>query len=150
MYPDPVDIQFILAMNQTLWDPGEASGYVHAVNTAPLADTAPKEVLLHAAIGDAQVTTLGAHVMARAYGASLIEDPVRPVWGLETADSGHTGSALVEYDYGLEEPIENIPPDANEDPHGKPRKDAAGQEQMHHFFETGVVHHICEGPCSGS
>jgi hypothetical protein len=150
MYPDPIDVQFILAMNQTLWDAGEASGYVHAVNNAPLADTPPKEVLLHAAIGDAQVTTLGAHIMARAYGASLIEDPVRPVWGLETVDSGHTGSALVEYDYGLDEPIENIPPDAGEDPHGKPRKDAAGQEQMHHFFETGVVHHVCEGPCSGS
>jgi hypothetical protein len=147
MYPDPIDVQFILAMNQTLWDPGEAAGFIHAVNAAPLADTPPKDVLLQVAIGDAQVSTLGAHIMARAYGAKLIEDPVRPVWGLDTVPSGHTGSALVEFDYGLSVPDENLPPDSADDPHGRPRQDLAGQEQMHLFFETGVIHHICEGPC---
>ena len=104
-------------------------------------------MLLQVAVADAQVTTLGAHVMARGYGAALIEEPFRPVWGLETVPSGHEGSALVEFDYGLEEPVENIPPNAETDPHERPRRDTAGQEQMHRFFETGIVHHTCDGPC---
>lgn len=147
MYPDPLDVQYILAMNQTLWDAGEASGYVNTVNLAPLPGTPAKDVLLQVAIADAQVTTLGAHIMARSYDAPLIEDPARPVWGLETAASGHEGSALVEFDYGLVEPVENIPPDAEQDPHETPRRDAAGQLQMHTFFQTGRVEHFCEGPC---
>ena len=147
MYPDPLDVQFILAMNQTLWDAGEAAGYAHTVNGVPLSDTPAKDVLLHIAIADAQVTPLGAHVMARSYGAPLIEEPARPVWGLETVASGHEGSALVEFDYGLVAPIENVPPEKEDDPHETPRRDEAGQLQMHTFFQTGRVEQYCEGPC---
>ncbi len=150
MYPEPIDVQLILAMNQTLWDPGESSGYLNSLTETPLPDTPSKSVLLQVAIGDAQVTTLGAHVMARSYGAKLIEDPVREVWGIETVASGHNGSALVEFDYGLSEPIENIPPDDEHDPHESPRRDPAGQLQMHNFFSTGAVEHFCEGPCDDS
>ena len=150
MYPEPVDVQLILAMNQTLWDAGESSGYLNTLNQAPLPDTPAKSVLLQVAIGDAQVTTLGAHVMARSYDAKLIEDPAREVWGVETVPSGHMGSALVEFDYGLSEPVENIPPDDEHDPHESPRREAAGQLQMHHFFSTGAIEHFCEGPCGDS
>lgn len=150
MFEDPLQVQLLLALNQTIWDPGESSGYMHMVNQAPLPDTNAKDVLLQVAIGDAQVTTLGAHVMARGYGAKLIEDPTREVWGLETVASGHEGSALVEFEYGLEEPVENIPPDADLDPHERPRRDLAGQLQMHTFFQTGLVEHFCDGPCGES
>jgi hypothetical protein len=147
MFPDPAHVQLILALNQTLWDSGEGSGYSWAMNHTPLPDTPAKSVLLQVAIGDAQVTTLGAHVMARAYGAALIEDPARPVWGLETVPSGHHGSALVEFDYGLHEPESNTPPDDATDPHETPRRDLAGQAQLHGFLQTGVVTHTCDGPC---
>lgn len=150
MYPDALDVQFILALNQTLWDAGESSGYLHTITRDPLEGTEAKAVLLQVAIADAQVTTLGAHVMARGYDAALIEPTARDVYGLETVPSGHTGSALVEFDYGLYEPPENIPPDADTDPHERPRRDAAGQMQMHTFFSTGVVEHYCEGPCGDS
>jgi len=147
MFPDPAHVQLILAVNQTLWDSGEASGYAWAMNRSPLEDTPIKDVLLQVAIGDAQVTNLGAHVMARAYGAVLIENPAREVWGLETVPSGHSGSALVEFDYGLQVPDNNTPPDEHTDPHEYPRRDLAGQQQVHTFFETGEVHHFCDGPC---
>lgn len=150
MYPDALDVQFILALNQTLWDAGESSGYLQTITRDPLEGTEAKAVLLQVAIADAQVTTLGAHVMARSYDAALIEPTARDVYGLETVPSGHTGSALVEFDYGLYEPPENIPPDADTDPHERPRRDAAGQLQMHTFFSTGVVEHYCEGPCGDS
>jgi len=146
-FPDSAHVQFILALVQTLWDSGEASGYANTITQAPLPDTPAKDVLLQVAIGDAQVTTLGAHVMARAYGAKLIEDPFRPIWGLDTVSSGHEGSALVEFDYGLAVPFENTPPDIETDPHEYPRRDPAGQEQLHTFFQTGVINHYCEGPC---
>ena len=117
------------------------------MNQDPLQGTVAKDVLLQVAIADAQVTTLGAHVMARSYDAKLIEEPAREVYGIETVASGHTGSALVEFDYGLYEPPENIPPDADTDPHERPRRDLAGQMQMHTFFSTGVIEHYCEGTC---
>ena len=150
MYPDPLDVQLLLALGQQVWDSGETSGYLNSVTKDPLPDTPEKDVLLQVAIADAQVTTLGAHIMARGYDAVLIEEPARPVWGLETVPSGHVGSALVEFDYGLFEPPENIPPDPSTDPHESPRRDLAGQLQMHTFFQTGVIEHFCEGPCGNS
>ena len=150
MYPDPLDVQLLLALGQQVWDSGETSGYLNSVTIDPLPDTPEKDVLLQVAIADAQVTTLGAHIMARGYDAVLIEEPARPVWGLETVPSGHVGSALVEFDYGLFEPPENIPPDPSTDPHESPRRDLAGQLQMHTFFQTGVIEHFCEGPCGNS
>ncbi len=149
-FPDPAHIQYILALIQTIWDTGESSGYAQFVTRDPLPNTPEKDVLLQVAIGDAQVTTLGAHVMARAYGAKLVDTPARPVWGLETVPSGHVGSALVEFDYGLEVPFENLPPDPDTDPHENPRRDAAGQEQIHMFFEEGIIVNHCEGPCGDS
>ena len=147
MFPDPAHVQLILAVNQTVWDSGESSGYAQVLSSDPLPGTPAKQVLLQVAIGDAQVTTLGAHVMARSYGAALIEEPARDVWGLETVPSGHEGSALVEFDYGLDEPVTNTPPDASVDPHESPRRDLAGQEQLHMFLQTGVIEHFCDGPC---
>jgi len=150
MYPDALDVQFILALNQTLWDAGESAGYLNAITRDPLEGVGPKSVLIQVAIGDAQVTTLGAHVMARSYDAPMIEPTARDVFGIETVPSGHRGSALVEFDYGLYEPPENIPPDPDTDPHERPRRDAAGMLQMNTFFSTGVVEQFCEGPCGES
>lgn len=148
MWDDPAEISILIAYMQTLWDSGEAAGWARAMNQEPVDGAPATEVLLQVAIGDAQVSTLGAHIMARAYGAPLIEDPVREVWGLETVASGHTGSALVEWDYGLVEPVENVPPDeAQDDPHEYPRRSPPGMEQLAHFLHTGEVLHLCNGPC---
>ncbi|MFT4976045.1 MAG: hypothetical protein ACI8S6_001940, partial [Myxococcota bacterium] len=146
MFPDELESAMWLGYMQTLWDPGEASGYALAMNEEPLPDTPAKQILLQAAIGDLQVTTLGAHIQARAYGAALITPAVRSVWGLEEVEGPHTGSALIEWDYGIEVPFENNPPEGS-DPHGRPRKDEAGMAQLAHFLETGEVLHFCDGPC---
>ncbi len=147
-WDDPAETSILIAYMQTLWDPGEAAGWMRSMNESPIEGSSPTEVLVQVAIGDAQVTTLGAHIMARSYGAKLIEEPVREVWGLETVASGHQGSALVEWDYGIEEPYENVPPeDGTEDPHEYPRRSPAGMQQLAHFLETGEVQHFCSGPC---
>ena len=149
MYPDPAHIALWLGYMQALWDSGEAAGYGLAVNSSPLPDTPSKDVLLFVAVGDAQVSTLGAHVMARAYGAKLVDEPVRPVYGLETAASGFAGSALVEWDYGLEEPVTNTPPEGD-DPHEWPRREEASFSQLKSFFEDGEVVNYCDGACFSS
>ena len=82
-----------------------------------------------AALGDHQVTTLGAHHMARSVGAVHLDTGLRDIWGLEAVDSGHEGSALVEYGFGLpEDPVCNLPQTACGDPHGDLRRLPAARE----------------------
>ncbi len=147
MYPDPKDTSMWLAYIQTLWDEGEGAGYARATTSDPLPDTPAKTVLQQVAIGDAQVTTLGAEYMARSYGATFIGTPAREAWGIDTVAGPTTGSVLVEWDYGLEEPYQNIPPNKETDPHEAPRRELAAQEQLAWFFETGEIQDFCEGPC---
>jgi len=143
------EIELFMAMIQQVWDPAEAGGWLKDMNQNPAADNTAKQVLLQVAIGDSQVTTLGAHVMARAYGAHTVAPQTRPIWGVEEKAPGFTGSAIVEWFYadGATEPFENIPPDSDLDTHECPRREASAQQQIRDFFELGVVNHYCDGPC---
>lgn len=147
-WPDPKDISLLVGLIQTLWDSGEGIGYAHAARDGLIPGVPDKQVLLHVAQGDKQVTPLGAHVYARGFGADLVEDPYQPVYGLETVASGTVGSGIVEFDYGLVIPDTNVPPpDDNDDSHEWPRRDRAGQDQIDRFFRTGELVHFCDGPC---
>ena len=72
LYADPMEIVMWLGLMQTLWDSGEPSGYLDSIMTDPLPDNPPKQILAQAGIGDAQVHTLGAHIMMRGVGGGLI------------------------------------------------------------------------------
>lgn len=150
-YDDQREIALIIAMMQTLWDPGEGSGYAHFLGEQPLPGARPKRVLHQAAIGDPQVTTLGAHVGARAWGAVSVAPAVRPIWGVEEVSAPIEGSALVEWFYedGSIEPYENVPPSKSGDTHECQRREPAGQAQIRTFLETGVVEQFCDGVCVG-
>ena len=146
MYPDFMDISLWIGLMQTLWDPSEPTAYLDALSINPLPNTPVKNIILQIAQGDAQVTPLGAHIQARGIGAKLLQPSFRDIWGLDTMESGETGSALVEWNYNLDVPFESIPPEGD-DPHSRPRKDQAAQEQMHHFFQTGEIINFCDGTC---
>ncbi|MFT4628119.1 MAG: hypothetical protein ACI8PZ_006814 [Myxococcota bacterium] len=148
-YTDGRDIMLILSMFQTLWDPAESAGYAHVLNEEPLPGTPPKDVLLQVAIGDRQVTTLGAHIGARMWNAPTVAPQTRAIWGLEELEPGFTGSALVEwqYDDGPVEPVVNVPPSGGIDPHECVRREPAAQAQVVDFLFTGVVNQHCDGPC---
>jgi hypothetical protein len=131
---------------QQLWDPTESAGWLRDLG----GDAAvPKEVLMQVAIGDAQVTTLGAHVMARALGASTVAPQTREIWGVEEREPPFMGPALVEWEYTdvPEEPEGAIPPDADLDPHECPRREDEAKSQLVHFLTTGEVDQYCDGPC---
>ncbi|GDX80487.1 hypothetical protein LBMAG42_22980 [Deltaproteobacteria bacterium] len=148
VYDDERDLVLWMALLQQVWDPGEAGGFGRQMNMEPLPGVPAKDVLLQDALGDAQVTTLGAHNMARAYGAVTIDPPVNQVWGVETVAGPHAGSALVEFDFAAPiMPQDNTAPDDEFDTHEDTRRAWAAQEQMAHFFETGEVVNECQGAC---
>jgi hypothetical protein len=149
-YDDSRDLQMLLGLIQMLWDKAEPSGYSYRIQNDLFPDTIDHEVLIRAAVGDHQVTTLGAHVMARAVDVPHLDTGVRPIWGLESVPDSVEGSAYVEFDFGLPEiPLENVPFDACDDPHGKLRSLPEAREQLDTFFRTGVVENTCtDGACS--
>ncbi len=150
-YNDQRDIMLLIALFQNLWDPGEGAGWAWAMNKQPNATVGPKQVLMQVAIGDAQVSNLGAHIQARAFGASTVAPQFRPIFGLEEQAPGFTGSAFVEWHYTdvPEEPVDNVPPNKDADPHECPRREAAAQQQLRDFLEDGVVNQYCDGVCEG-
>ncbi len=148
VYDDERDLALWMGLLQQTWDPGEVGGYGRQLTEAPLTGTPAKQFLLQDALGDAQVTTLGAQMIGRAVGAALPRDPVAEVYGLTTQADGYVGSALVEYDHGAPAmPYANTPPDEEFDTHESTRRAWAAQEQMAHFFATGEITSYCVGAC---
>jgi len=150
-YDDHRQIILNLMAIQTLWDPGESAGWAWAMNKEPSPGIPAKDVLLQVAIGDAQVPTLGAHIQARAFGASTIAPQTRPIWGVEEKTPPFTGSGIVEWRYTdiPDPPTTNTPPDKDYDPHGCPRKESAAQQQLRDFLVDGEIHQHCDGVCEG-
>ncbi|MEZ4453296.1 MAG: hypothetical protein R3B09_27785 [Nannocystaceae bacterium] len=147
-YPDPIDIQAALALIQILWDRAAPTGYTPYIRD-PLPNTPAHEVLLNIAIGDHQVSTLGAHIMARTIGGVVNLGPVnRSIYGIPEVTGPHEGSAMVEFDFGLPpEPTFNVPMKQGDDPHGGPRKTVAANKSLDRFFRDGIAETFCDGPC---
>jgi hypothetical protein len=150
VYPDTLDLRFLLELTQIEWDRAEPSGYSRHVVHDPLPGTPEKEVLLLVSIGDHQVTTLGAHVMAREIGIPQIGRANRPdLFGIDVVQSPYSGSAMIEYDFGLPaEPIENVPMTAGQDPHSKLAGVPIAALTVEQFLRTGVVESFCDGTCN--
>jgi hypothetical protein len=156
-YPDPVDRAELLSLIQMLWDRGEGSGYVHHLTNDPLPGTEAKDVLMHVALGDHQVSELAAFTAARTMGVPIHRpvaaegrsQEVEPGWGLDTLSTPSDGSAIVYWDSGAAMiPLGPVVPSVGDDPHGAPRKDPAAQRQKGQFLFNGQVVDVCEGgPC---
>jgi len=147
-YTTMYDIQICLGLIQMWWDHTEPGGYIDAINDKLLPGTPKHEVLLSVAIGDHQVTPLGAHIIARAVKAKNVTPNNRKIWGIEEQAPPFTGSAIVEYDFGLPPaPVENLPMTKGEDPHDEVRILNVAMSQEHEFFTTGTIKHFCDGKC---
>lgn len=148
-FPDPFDRQMVLGMFQMLWDAAEPTGYSAYIRSDLLPGSPKHEVLLPVAIGDHQVSTLGAHIMARAIGGVVNLSPTnRTIFGITEASGPHDGSAMIEYDFGLApEPTTNVPALDGEDPHGKVRKLPSAEKSLDQFLRTGTIESFCNGAC---
>jgi hypothetical protein len=162
MFPDKQEQQLVMGLLQMLWDRGEANGYAAHMTTDPLPNTPAHRVLLHAALGDFQVTNFSAEVEARTIGARVMDTAlapgrnweISPFYGLAgfDRDGGGAilpwgGSALVFWDSGnLLPPNWNVPPaEDGGDPHEDPRRDPRGADQKVHFWLTGEVMDVMSG-----
>ncbi len=142
------NIQLAIVAIQQLWDRAEPGSFTRHIMNDPLPGTPAHQVILQPAMGDHQVTTLGAHIMARAIGAVTIMPQTRPIFGIEEVMGPHPGSAIVEFDFGLPpDPLYNTPQRQGEDPHGDVRRNPRALAQTLHFFQTGEIIHTCDGPC---
>ena len=149
VYADAYDLQLALGLAQMMWDRTEPGGYIRYINEDPLPGTPKHDVLLHVAKGDFQVSPLGAHVIARAVSAKLVQPAIRPIFGLPPGASPFTGSGIVEFDFGTPEaPKDNTPPNHGEDPHDLVRDLDVAQSQEAKFLKEGVIAHFCDGPCN--
>ena len=148
-WPDPRDVQLVLAFVQQIWDRVEPTGYARHLVSDPLPGTPPHRVLMRATRGDHQVTTLGAHVMARTAGVPHLDTGLGDVPGLETVSGPIDGSAYAEFDFGLPpDPVCNVPQNLCEDPHGKLRKTDEARAQLDGFLREGIVENPCGGTCT--
>ena len=82
-YPRQADRPLVLSLINQLWDRGEGDGWAHHVTNDPPAGTPAHRVLMHAAVGDFQVTTYQADVLARTVGASVHKPAFLPGRSLE-------------------------------------------------------------------
>lgn len=151
-YPDALDRAVGLAVIQMLWDRTDGAGYVRHLVSDPLPDTPAKDVLMHVAFGDWQVSELTAMVAARTMGIG-IHRPVaadgrsredEPGWGIDSIDYGSDTSGLVVWDSGSDPiPVEAIPPSAGRDPHEDPRADRSVRRQKAAFLFDGELIDVC-------
>jgi len=157
-YESPLERELLLSVIQMLWDSGEGAGYVRHIVSDPLPGTQTKDVLMHVAFGDWQVTELSAMIAARTMGVP-IHSPVTadrrsrevdPGWGIDTLDYASDGSALIIWDSGSDPiPIEQIAPRTSRDPHADPRNDPEVRTQKGAFLFDGELIDICGGqPCT--
>lgn len=147
-YSDPVDRAILLGAGQVLWDQVDPVSFYRHMKTQPFANTPAHEVLLASALGDWQVALLTNEITARSgVGVGLMKNYGKAVWGVQEHDYPHTGSALVNYQFGNPWPPPGTKPPSDNigDPHGWVRKLDVHSEQMVHFFDTGEVKDVCGG-----
>jgi hypothetical protein len=150
-YQDSVDLQLLLGLVQMHWDRTEPDGYAPYIADNMLPNTPAHTVMLHAAIGDQQVTPLGAHIIARTVGAQNLAPVNRPIWGVPHREGPWEGSGIVEFDFNLpESPKTNTPPTLTDDfdPHDKVRVLDVAYDQTDYFLRTGIMKQFCDGVCN--
>ncbi len=151
-YPGTRDMSAIMGLVQIAFDRFEPSYYAAHMSQNPFPGAPAHEVLLQAALGDAQVNNDVSQLNARIIGAKLVEPALRPVWGLESKAAPFAmGNGYVEFDFGVAlDQTGNRPEATDTDTHGLPRKSKQAQAQSWAFFETGTITHTCEGACDPS
>jgi hypothetical protein len=141
-YPDPLDVTILIGLMQLEWDASEPSGSVDEALAGTIPGTPPKQLLLHMAVADTEVSNLATEYQARTMAINVLAPAVYEPYGVPEA-AGPLDSALVIWDSGAGPlPVENLPPDEN-DAHQLPRNQPAAMRQMATFYETGEIVHTC-------
>ena len=159
-YPNGLDVAIMLGLLQMQWDRSEPNGYAPYIVENMLPNTPQHQILIHAALGDCQVTPLGAELLARTVHAKTLNPAVQPIFGVDaTDDIPAGGSGIVEYLFANLPPAPKTnthptacsnthPGGSNQDPHDKVRELGPSYDQSDWFFRTGEIKPFCKGVCS--
>lgn len=142
-YSSDLDMIHILGLMQMLWDITDP--VTSAAHMGEIPGTPSKQILLHMAVGDAQVPNIATEYHARTMGAVVLQPSVREPFDLPTQAGPITAThALVIFDGGHSVPEGNVGLDDDNGAHSLTRKQPAAWRQMQHFYETGEVIVTCQ------
>jgi hypothetical protein len=161
-YQDGRAQQIVFGLFQMWWDTTEPTGYDAHITSNPLpcascagGMTPVKNVLVYDGIGDCQVTSYSAHIVARTVGAQQLSPVAREIYGItDTTAITAPGSGIVEWSFGLPAvPLTDMgPPVAccgdDNDPHDKISLLQPAYDQLDHFYRTGNIEPYCMNICS--
>jgi len=156
-YPDTIGRMGTIGAIQLLWDAADPGGYMRHTVDDLLPNTPPHEILIHHALGDAQVSYVGAYVLGRSLGATMwqsnVNEPDEDLFGFSMIPDSQIAKTAhqVTWDFpGVPPaPHTNTPPDDSTDTHEYPRRQTDAQDMMYHFFMTGEIVNTCGGACHG-
>jgi hypothetical protein len=96
-YPNRLDEQLILALNQQLWDRAEPQGYMDHMLDGTLSDPpVPHKVLIHMATYDCEVSNVATEIMVRSLGVPQVTPAARSFFQIPETTAPFDGSAFVE------------------------------------------------------
>jgi hypothetical protein len=152
-YSAAIDQAIALSVIQLLWSQTEPVSYLRHITAEPFEGNDPHYALFAPAKGDYQVSPLTIEIAGRSdIDIAVMENYGRELALIDEEPYPYTGSGVVLYDFGnpWPEPGNHTPDDGlDDDPHGKPRRIDAHNDQMIHFFRNGgEIIDVCEGePC---
>lgn len=141
--------QKIVLLMQTSFDRIDPVSYApHLLSDTYPGSPASRRVLQHVAIGDTSVPNLASHFFARSLDLPELAPVPRPLFGIPPVDPP-AGSALVEWDFGVEIPdVPSRPVILENEVHEAQRALPASMDQVDAFLrEGGLVESFCDGPC---
>jgi len=147
---DALAIRKFVALAATATDRFDPITYAPYIFDAPLAG-APEQrrVLMQYGIGDAAVPPIAHELHARVLGVGQLEPFARAVPGLTPVRAPWDGSAVTQFDTGLE-PVDTFSriPDRDNTVHTSVRRSYGARAQIDAFLRpAGRIEHFCEGPC---
>ena len=148
----PFNAQKWVALLPTTFDRMDPITYApHVIRDLYPDGPVERRILMQNAIGDTDVTNLASHLEARALGVKSLQPSPRAIQFLDTVDGPTDESAIVEFDFGVPEPLpgtEATLPRSNNGVHNDLRKLDASMRQIDAFLRPdGMIEHTCEGLC---
>lgn len=148
---DALEQQKWTATFQTGVDPIDPITWARHVLRDPLPDgPSSRKVLMHGGLGDALVPNIATHLHARALGdVRLLTPSPRSVSGLAPVEAPWEGSALLEFDFGVEPSTEAADFPSSDNPvHEAVRRTPESVQHVDAFLRPeGVITHPCDGVC---
>ncbi len=149
--PDPLDQQKFAALLQSSLDRIDPLTYAPHVLKSPFPGTpANRFIAMQIGMGDPAIPNIASHLSARTLGLLHLQPAPRPIWNMETAMSPVAGSALTEFDFGIN-PLPGdiaIPPAQDNPVHESVRRLGASKAQLDQFFQpNGTIVNTCNGAC---